>query len=262
VFPLGKNYLKENLQRLEKKFGKKGIHFEIKENNISVKEEKEFLMNNLPGIKQLLQKKIKMQFNKDLLWHINQEGIMILKTKKIKLEPSNNIESLGKDLVKYINLIQDNILKDELTQFFKNHKEFFTKPAARYMHHNYKGGLLEHTIQTVKMAVALIDKMDQDIIIDKDLLIAGALLHDIGKVNCYEFDEDNIKLTQINYEQNHIINGIKMISQHFKTEKLDDLIHILASHHNIKEWGSPVEPRTNEAWIIHTLENLSSKIMG
>ena len=203
-----------------------------------------------------------MQFTKDLLWHIGHDGITILKSRKIKLEPFRKIESLGKDLVNYINLIEDTDFKEELRIFFKSNEEFFTKPAAQSKHHNYKGGLLEHTIQTVEMAIALAEKMDEDVLIDNDLLIAGSLLHDVGKMDCYEFDGDLIYTTDIGYAQNHIINGVKIISQKFKTDKLDDLIHIIASHHQLKEWGSPVEPRTNEAWIIHMVENLSSKIMG
>ena len=53
-----------------------------------------------------------------------------------------------------------------------------------------------------------------------------------------------------------------MISQYIKLEKIDELIHIVASHHNIKKGGSPNEPKSQEAWIIHFEENLSSKILG
>ena len=102
----------------------------------------------------------------------------------------------------------------------------------------------------------------ENLIIDQDLLIAGAILHDIGKINCYKYYNEIIEITDIFHKQEHIINGIKIISQEIKSEKLDKLIHILASHHNIKEWGSPIEPISNEAWIIHFVENLSSKIMG
>ncbi len=98
--------------------------------------------------------------------------------------------------------------------------------------------------------------------IDKDLLIAGTLLHDVGKINCYKIEDRKIVLTKTYFEQDHIINGIKLVSRNINSDKLDQLLHIIASHHNLKEWGSPTEPKSNEAWIIHFAENLSSKIMG
>jgi len=121
--------------------------------------------------------------------------------------------------------------------------------------------LLEHTVQTIELALAVNDVIE-NLIIDKDLLIASATLHDIGKIKCYETSNGIIQITDTFAKQEHIINGIKIVSQEIKSDKLDELIHILASHHNTKEWGSPIEPKTNEAWIIHCVENLSSKTMG
>ena len=80
-----------------------------------IEEDKEYILNELPGIKQFLKVKIKMQFNKDLLWHVGHKGMMILESRKIKLEPYRDLESLGKDLVSHINLIDDNDLKEELS---------------------------------------------------------------------------------------------------------------------------------------------------
>ncbi|MHC1624704.1 MAG: HD domain-containing protein, partial [Methermicoccaceae archaeon] len=88
---------------------------------------------------------------------------------------------------------------------------------------------------------------------------------DVGKINCYEYNETthgDFQVTTILREQDHIIHGVKLISQYIKSEKLDDIIHIVASHHALRIWGSPVEPQSNEAWIVHLADNLSSRIMG
>ena len=62
--------------------------------------------------------------------------------------------------------------------------------------------------------------------------------------------------------RDHIVQGVKLVTSFIQSEKLDSIIHIVANHHAEKNWGSPVQPRTPEAWMIHTMDNLSSKIMG
>ena len=185
----------------------------------------------------------------------------MLSKKIIKTEPSKSIKMLAGELADYIKMIEEPELRGSLNAFMKKNRYFFDAPGARYYHHDYNGGLLEHTVQTVKLALT-VSEATENLIIDRDVLISGAILHDVGKINCYEFSMGIIELTDIFIEQEHIINGVKIISQEIKSEKIDALIHILASHHNIKDWGSPIEPVSNEAWIIHTVENLSSKIMG
>ena len=85
-------------------------------------------------------------------------------------------------------------------------------------------------------------------------------LHDVGKINCYEQFENYIDITDTFLNQDHIINGTKIVSQEIQSEKLDDILHIIANHHQLKEWGSPVEPNSIEAWIIHFADNISAKI--
>ncbi len=93
-----------------------------------------------------------------------------------------------------------------------------------------------------------------------DLLIAGAILHDIGKIYCYDYKQQNIDITEIFLKHEHIIQGVKLVAQFIKSNKIDSILHIIASHHNLKEWGSPVKPNSIEAWIIHYADNISGKI--
>ena len=252
--------LEVNIKLLNKKYEPLGIQFEDDGEIIQIKEN--FVISGNPTIKQALKDQYLIIWNNSRkFWFIGKAGRKRLNRKIIKIAPLKSIDSLKSELLKYVDIIKDNDLKISVKEILEKYKTFYETPGVQYYHHSYKGGLLEHTIQTVKLALAVSNVMENQPI-DQDLLIAGAILHDIGKVNCYEIHNRVIELTDIFDEQEHIINGIKIISQEIKSEKLDELIHILASHHNIKEWGSPIEPITNEAWIIHTVENLSSKIMG
>ncbi|MDO9539764.1 MAG: HD domain-containing protein [Methanocalculus sp.] len=133
---------------------------------------------------------------------------------------------------------------------------FYEKPAAKKRHHNYRGGLAEHTLETATIAVAMAEAQ-KSYGIDRDILIAGALLHDIGKALCFE--EKGIGYIALpEYDLiGHIPLGITFLTR-FK-DYLDDatylhLLHIIQSHHG--EYGD-VMPRTSEAWAVH-LADLSS----
>jgi len=93
-----------------------------------------------------------------------------------------------------------------------------------------------------------------------DVLIAGAILHDIGKIHCYDYNLRNIDITDLFLKHEHIIHGVKLATQFVKSIKLDNILHIIASHHNLKEWGSPVKPHCIEAWIVHYADNISGKL--
>ena len=79
---------------------------------------------------------------------------------------------------------------------------------------------------------------DDGISINKDLIIAGSILHDIGKINCYKFVEGGIGVCSTLSEQDHIINGTKLVSQYIQCDQLDEILHIVASHHKEKNYGS------------------------
>lgn len=255
-------YLQENLRRLNEQYNSFGIYFEYDGNIIRLKERPKYSLNKHESIKQRLTSQFKLKFSSELLWHIKKDGINILKSRRIKTEPKKPISELRNELMNYIEMISEDILRESIKNLLSNNNEFFNLPAAKLRHHAYEGGLLEHTLQTLNLSIKIMENLKDEIKIDKNIIIAGAILHDIGKINCYKFDDSGIEITDIFLEQEHIINGVKILSQFIKSEKLNELIHIVASHHNIKDWGSPVEPRSTEAWIIHMTENLSSKILG
>jgi 3'-5' exoribonuclease len=141
---------------------------------------------------------------------------------------------------------------------------YATAPAAKTMHHVYLGGLLEHSLAVADLADDVSRRYPG---VQRDLLVAGALLHDIGKVAelCYErsFDyTDEGKLI------GHIVMGVEMVEE--KVRQLPDfprslatlVKHLLLSHHGQYEFGSPKRPKTLEAVILNFLDDLDSKING
>lgn len=253
--------LEENLKRLNKSFNRYDLEFTPEGNAVKVIEHKKYILNNNPKVKEFLRGKFFVEFNNIQKWHIGQYGITRLSNKIIKAKPSEGIDVLREKLYSFIEEIEEHELKTSIKDILEKHPIFFESPGAKIKHHAYKGGLLEHTVQTIEFSFAITLNLDnKDIILDKDLIIAGAVLHDIGKINCYRAEKGFFEITETFLKQEHIINGIKIISQEIKSKKLDDLIHIIASHHNLKDWGSPIEPTMDEAWIVHFVENLSSKI--
>jgi len=256
-------YLKENLAKLNKNFNPKGLKFIEEGSIVKIIESKPYLFNEFNSLKRLLKNNFGLKFTgPPKFWHFDSAGIEKLNARKLKMEPSKTINELKTQFSGFLDEIKEVSLKDSMKAFFSNADWFFHAPASLGLHHAYEGGLLEHTVQTTRLALVVLGNLDEGTIINKDLIIAGAILHDVGKMNCYQIDGDNIEGTKTYYIQNHIVNGIKLVSKNIDSEQLDKIIHIIASHHNLKEWGSPIEPKFDEAWIIHFIENLSSKLMG
>ena len=140
---------------------------------------------------------------------------------------------------------------------------FINAPAARGMHHAYLGGLLEHTLSMTKLASYLSQHYDY---VNKDLLIAGTLLHDMGKAIEYSVDT-SFDFSEDGRLVGHIVRAIVMIETaarelDFPETKLRHLVHLVASHHGKLEWGSPVQPKTIEAVLLHQIDLLDSRMQG
>ena len=141
---------------------------------------------------------------------------------------------------------------------------FATMPAAKGMHHAYIGGLLEHTLSMAALADMTAGHYP---LVDRDLLLAGTLMHDMGKVHEYTitgefgFSEDGRLL-------GHIVRAMLMVETAVSTTNslTDDqsrqLLHLIASHHGKQEWGSPIEPKTIEAVLLHQLDLMDSRMQG
>lgn len=179
-----------------------------------------------------------------------------------------DINKMYQELTNAINRIKNKYLRLLLERIFINNKRFlnlFLKaPAAVSIHHAYKGGLLEHTLDVVEICSKIAEKYGE--IINSDLLITGAMLHDVGKAYEYEINPSGIKVTDTGELLGHIYVGVSMVEKvseeikNFPESLLVEIKHMILSHHGEFEWGSPVLPKTPEALILHMVDNLDAKL--
>ncbi len=141
-------------------------------------------------------------------------------------------------------------------------KIFLNTPAAKSIHHAYRGGLLEHSLNVAKLCTFVCSLYP---VLDKDILIVTSVFHDIGKG--WELEgEMSFDYTDEGNLLGHIIIGLEKLEPFLKEAKdLDkDLVlhlkHIILSHHGEYEFGSPKKPMTVEALVFHFLDNLDAKI--
>lgn len=179
---------------------------------------------------------------------------------------SKDVNKLADSLFDYISSTGNTFIKQLLLSIFDD-KEFFSKfaqsPAAKNWHHNYGGGLLEHTI-----AVTVIcDFAVRHYPLDRDLIIAGALLHDIGKVYEYEI-KAAIDFTNIGRLVGHITLADELVTKKaalingFPPELLMKIRHLILSHHGEMEKGAVRLPQTIEAVVLHYADNLDAQTTG
>lgn len=140
--------------------------------------------------------------------------------------------------------------------------DFIVAPAAKGIHHAYLGGLFEHSIGVAELAWSLY--LQQPDNTNKDILITAALLHDLGKIEAYKWDGCVIEESDKGKLLGHISLGLMMLTDYagFPNTNLSEeqfmlLSHLIASHHGRLELGSPVEPKTKEAIILHHADMLS-----
>lgn len=178
-----------------------------------------------------------------------------------------DIENMFERLLKIVAALQDGHLKALLNAFWSDEefvRQFKTAPAAKKMHHAYIGGLLEHTLSMATLAEKIAGHYSG---IDRDLLITGAILHDIGKTRELEYT------FKIDYSDqgrllSHIVIGLEMIAD--KLVNINDfpeehellLKHMIVSHHGTQEFGSPEPPKTIEAVLLNYIDEMDSKVKG
>jgi len=137
---------------------------------------------------------------------------------------------------------------------------FKRSAAAMGVHHAYQGGLLEHTLEMLKMSDSLSSSYPG---INQDMLITGIIVHDLGKIVEYITDL-TIKISTNGKLLGHIFIGAEMIRaaspKDMPEDLLNELLHMILAHHGELEFGSPVKPRTVEAIAISRFDDTSAKI--
>lgn len=184
------------------------------------------------------------------------------------VKQAENLEELKLHFDELVDSLQDPCLKDLMKRIFDppTREIFFRAPAAKRIHHNYPGGLLEHSCQVADLALKIAASYDY---LNKDLLLFGALVHDIGKI--MEFKNGAApQYTTEGKLLGHIVIGSEMISREItllRTEGYDFphnlewmIKHMILSHHGSMEFGSPVIPLFPEAFALHIADNLDAKM--
>jgi 3'-5' exoribonuclease len=139
---------------------------------------------------------------------------------------------------------------------------FIEAPSARRIHHAYRSGFLEHIYELLILARPLMELYPE---IDRDLLWAGILLHDIGKLEELTLGWDT-DLTLEGHLVGHIVLGARMVARaidaidNFPKARAAELLHLVVSHHGRLEWGSPRRPKSIEAIALHHLDNLDAQV--
>jgi 3'-5' exoribonuclease len=140
---------------------------------------------------------------------------------------------------------------------------FAVAPAAVRNHHAYRHGLLEHSVVVAEVAGAVADRLQT---VDRDLVVAGALLHDVGKIVSYSTDPLAPGFTDAGRLQGEIVLGHEIVRglivevDGFPAELSSRLRHIIVAHHGEKEKGSPVVPMTREAIVVHFCDDMTARV--
>ena len=175
-------------------------------------------------------------------------------------------EGLATDLQALVASVKNPYLKKLLQVFFKKGPlwpRFQDAPAAKGIHHAYVGGLLEHSLSVARIADSLAAHYSG---VDRSLLLAGALLHDIGKVEELTMEVAVIDYTAQGRLKGHLVMGSEMVAEaathikDFPPELLTQLQHLILSHHGRQEFGSPTVPMTVEAFLLSFVDDLDAKM--
>lgn len=167
-------------------------------------------------------------------------------------------------LFEYVDLIRDVNCKEIINAFTNDEKFmelFMTSLGGVSIHHNYLGGLLEHTVNLMAQSALYADQHPG--LLDKDLLLTGAFLHDIGKTQeiCWE---TAVEFTLEGKLLGHVVIGVILLEEklrhirNYPTELALLLKHMILSHHGSTEYGSMVPPAPPEAIVLHLLDNLDT----
>lgn len=153
-----------------------------------------------------------------------------------------------------------NIVADVYSQVTTS---FATASSAIGVHHVGAGGNLAHTCEVALLSSTIacsLQVLGYDV--NEDLCIAGALLHDIGKIDTYEIDGPAVNMTLDGNMSDHIALGFARLQQSVVAQQHPDVTrllgHIILSHHGSKEFGSPVTPKFMEAYVVNYADSISA----
>ncbi|MGK5086545.1 HD domain-containing protein [Bdellovibrionota bacterium FG-2] len=167
----------------------------------------------------------------------------------------------------YYRALAESVLRDdqEIVDGFKK------APAAKSLHHAYRGGLLEHVVSVTKLLDAVSTHYGKWL--DRDLMFLGGIFHDIGKI--WELSYDRVtEYTTEGKLVGHLVMGVELVTEKirelesvpgrlpgkFPQDKVLLIKHVILAHHGQLEYGSPKRPKCLEAWVVHMMDDMDSKV--
>jgi len=177
---------------------------------------------------------------------------------------TKDLTEMKKEFVKRIDTLSDYYLKTLMKTVFDEERldKFLTAPAGKSWHHGYIHGLIEHTLEIIKICDLMCDIHPE---INRDLLITGAMMHDFGKTEELKYD-GAFEYTDKGKLIGHIVISAMIINEEtrkitgFPEELKNCLLHIILSHQGKLEYASPVVPKTLEAITLYQADELSAKV--
>ena len=179
------------------------------------------------------------------------------------LSSPRSIDEMWAELKTHLQAIRDPNIRVLLHRVVADHEAALREwPAAQTIHHAYRGGLLEHKLKMAETARFLARAYAAN----EDLVLAGVLLHDIGKLQELHYEPGGSGYTRDGNLVGHIGLGLIMVREvingisGFPDDLRAQIEHLIVSHHGTREHGSPVEPRTIEAFIVAMTDELDTRI--
>ena len=179
------------------------------------------------------------------------------------LSAPRTADEMWAELKDHLQTVRDPHIRVLLNRILTDHEaELREWPAAQAIHHAYRGGLLEHKLKMAQVGRFLAAAYDAN----EDLILAGVLLHDIGKLQELQYEPGGAHYTRDGNLVGHIGLGLIMVRETingisgFPIKLRAQVEHLIVSHHGSREHGSPVEPRTIEAFILSMVDELDTRI--
>lgn len=173
------------------------------------------------------------------------------------------IDDMWAELHGHLRDVRNDHIRILLNRIVTDHEsELRVWPAAQQIHHAYRGGFLEHIMKMAEVGRFVARAYGAD----EDLVLAGVVLHDIGKLQELAYEGGAGSYTRDGNFVGHIGLGLMMVREacsgisDFPLELRSQIEHLIASHHGLREHGSPVEPKTIEAFIVASVDELDAKL--
>ncbi|MCC7127096.1 MAG: HD domain-containing protein, partial [Acidobacteria bacterium] len=173
------------------------------------------------------------------------------------------VDEMWRELTARVEAMQDTPLRVLVSRVLADHEAALREwPAAQAIHHAYRGGFLEHIVKMSEVGVDVARAYGAD----ADLVLAGVVLHDIGKLQELSYEAGATSYTRDGNLLGHIAIGVILVREMtqsiagFPAERRAQIEHLVLSHHGTREHGSPVEPKTVEAFILASIDELDARI--